>query len=374
MIKENKLKNRIALLIKSIQKNNMDGLLILVEENRRYLSGFKGEDTQFDESAGALFISAEKLILATDSRFELQAKKEAPLYETICYKNGLASILPDIFRILKTKRLGFEGNRISYAQYNKMVEKLKSENLPVELVESNMIVENMRLVKEENEINALKRSLAIAESVFVKFLNTLKPGLTEKEAAWNLEKGMREEGADSLSFPTICASGPNSARPHAIPGNRKIQKGEPVLFDWGVSVDGYCSDISRTLIIGKPDDTFQKIFNTVLEAQLKAIAMIKSGISAKAVDAVAREHIDDMGFKGKFSHSLGHGIGLAVHENPRISQLSDTLLQPGMVFTVEPGIYISGWGGIRLENMVVVREKQVEVLNQTDPADRCLTV
>jgi len=343
--------------------------MVLIEENRLYLSGFTGEDTQFDESAGALFITATKRILATDSRYMLQAKNEAPLYEIVCHEKGLAEELSDILATLKTKRLGFESVRMSHFQYTKIAKQLESDKLQVELVETENIVENFRVIKEEAEIEKTKKTLSIAESVFIEFLNTIKPGMTEKEAAWVIEKGMREAGADSLPFPAICASGPNSALPHAIPGDRKLKKGEPILFDWGARMNGYCSDTSRTLVIGKPNEIFKKVYKTVLDAQLKAIDAIKPGVSSKDVDKIARDHINSMGFKGKFGHGLGHGTGLAVHEQPRLSPLKDTKLEPGMMFTIEPAIYISGWGGVRLENQVVVRENGAEVLNKLDVAN-----
>jgi len=362
------IEKRVERLRKSLAENNIDSLLVLVEENRRYLSGFTGEDTRFDETAGALFITDKRLILATDSRNDLQAAREAPLYEIICYKKGLVKELPNIINTLQTKRLGFESIRMSYMQYNKICGQLSSSDIDVELVEADNIMECLRAVKEQSELEEIKKALFIAESVFINFAeNTIKPGMTEKEAAWILEKNLREAGADSLSFPIIVASGPNSALPHAIPGNRNFHKGEPILFDWGARLNGYCSDISRTLVIGSPDDKFKKIFNTVLDAQLKAIDAIKPGISSKDVDEIARNHIDSMAFKDNFGHGLGHGIGLAVHEPPGISSLKDTLLEKQMVFTVEPGIYIPGWGGIRLENMVVVRKDGAEVLNSHDP-------
>ncbi|MBW2564532.1 MAG: aminopeptidase P family protein [Deltaproteobacteria bacterium] len=366
---EKTIKNRLDLLRKSLAENKIDTLMVLVEENRHHISGFTGEDTQFDETAGVLFITDSKLILATDSRYEQQAKNEASLFKIVCYKEGLEKELPKIADMLGTKRLGFESVRMSFMQYSKMAEELKSSGMQVELVPAEDIVENLRLIKDETEIDTLKKALLIAESVFTKIKNTIKPGMTEKQLAWAMEKEMREAGAQSLSFPTIVASGPNSALPHAIPSGRKIKAGEPILFDWGAKLDGYCSDISRTVIIGAPDETFKKVFTTVQDAQQMATDAIKPGVSSKAVDKIARDHIDKSGFKGKFGHGLGHGTGLAVHEHPRLSPLKETTLETGMVFTVEPGIYIPGWGGIRLENMVVVRDNGVEVLNKIDPAD-----
>ncbi|MFC1829731.1 M24 family metallopeptidase [Thermodesulfobacteriota bacterium] len=355
--------DRLEYLRESLHEKNLDALLVLVEENRRYLSGFTGEDTQFDESAGALIVTRDKLILATDSRFELQAGNEATLYEIICYKEGLAKALPEITKNLKIQRFGFESIRMSYYQYRKITENLTSEAPQVELVETSDIVEVLRVIKEESEIEATRNALGIAELAFRKVAAALTPDMTEKEAAWAMEKEMREAGADGLSFPTIVASGPNSALPHAIPGNRKLSEGEPLLFDWGARLNGYCSDTSRTLVMGTPDETFESVYNTVMDAQKKAIDAIKPGMSSKAVDEIARKHIDAKGFKDKFGHGLGHGTGLAVHEAPRLSPLRDTRLETGMIFTVEPGIYLPGWGGIRIENQVVVRENGAEVLN-----------
>jgi Xaa-Pro aminopeptidase len=353
----------------SLSKENLDAVVVLVEENRHYLSSFTGEDTQFDESAGALIVTDADLILATDSRYELQAKRESPQYEIVTYKDGLAKALPPILKRLLVKNLGFESVRMSYKQHREILEELNKAALDVKLVPTENLVEDLRIIKAKPEIDAIKAALAIAESVFSDCLPLIQPGVTEKELAWTMEKRLREAGANSLSFPTIVAAGPNSALPHAIPGSRKIKAGEPVLFDWGVKLNGYCSDISRTVVIGKTDGTFKKVFQTVLDAQRLAIDAVKPGISSKAVDEIARNYINAKGFKGKFGHGLGHGTGLAIHESPRLSPIKDTPLEPGMVSTIEPGIYLPDWGGVRLENMIVVRDESAEILNQLDPAN-----
>ena len=356
---------RIERVREAMQLKDLDAFLVLIAENRRYLSGFTGEDPQFDESAGALLITAEKLLLATDSRFELQARQEAPDYEAIIYREGLAKELPVILKGFQTRRLGFESIRVSRAQHQKMITALKDADLTAELADTEDIVENLRIVKTQPEIEAIRNALGLAESVFGQVAADIRPGMTEKEAAWFLEKALREAGADGLSFPTIVASGPNSALPHAISGDRPLRPGEPILFDWGIRLEGYCSDISRTLVMGKPDTTFQKVFQTVMEAQEMAIEAIKPGAATKAVDDIARSHIEKTGFKDRFGHGLGHGVGLAIHEQPRLSPLGDKILAAGMVCTVEPGIYLPGWGGVRLENMIVVTADGAEVLNRT---------
>jgi Xaa-Pro aminopeptidase len=358
--------DRLNRVREQLSKKKIDGMIISIGENRRYLSGFTGEDTQFDESAGALIITDANLMLVTDSRFTLQARRESPFFEIYQYEKGLAKELPEILHRFNVKRVGFESKRISFFQYREILKELDEKGIAVELSPEDDFIGDLRMIKDQSEINQTKKALALAEAAFKKVTRTMQPGMTEKQVAWAMEVQVRDAGGDGLSFPTIVASGPNSALPHAVPGNRKIKEGEPILFDWGVRLNGYCSDTSRTLVMGEPDDTFLKIHQTVRIALEKAIEAIKPGINGKAVDEVARSYIDDQGFKGKFGHGLGHGTGLVVHEGPRLSPLSTSILQPGMIVTVEPGIYIADWGGVRIENLVVVRECGAEVLNTLD--------
>jgi len=360
------IEKRIARLRKTLVRKKLDAFLALIEENRRYLSGYSGGDTQFDESAGALLITADRLILTTDSRYDLQARREAPLYRVVRLRESLDKELPRLLKRLKAGRVGFESIRMTFSQHAKISEALKKAGLAVELVPTEDIVEAQRILKSRDEAGAVKKALEIAEAGFERMLESIRPGMTESEAAWLLESYLREGGAEGLSFPTIVAAGPNSALPHAVPGHRKIKAGVPVLFDWGTKAAGYCSDISRTIIIGRPDATFRKVYQTVRDAQRKAIDAIRPGAGTKAVDAAAREFIARKGFKGRFGHGLGHGVGLAIHEQPRLSPLSDRKIKTGMVFTVEPGIYLPRWGGVRIENMVRARPGGVEVLNRLD--------
>ncbi len=357
--------NRIADLRKKMQDENIDTFLVLIEENRRYLSGFTGEDAQFDESAGALLITPDAQVLATDSRFETQARQECPAYDMVVYQKGLAKELPNLLESLKTRRLGFESRRMSYEVYTKITKELNEYGLSVELVPFTEMVESLRLIKDESEISAIQKSVLLAEAAFKEFIQTIKSGLFETDAAWALEKQMREAGAQALSFPVIAASGPNSALPHAIPMKRPFHKKEPLLFDWGAKLNGYCSDMSRTVFLEKPDKEFKEIYTIVYDAQQKAISAIKPGMTTREVDAVARNHIKEKGYKDYFGHGLGHGVGLAVHEGPSLSPLAERekTLSENMVFTVEPGIYIPGKGGVRLENMVVVKADGAEVFN-----------
>jgi Xaa-Pro aminopeptidase len=366
----NQIRDRISKLRKRLRDQDIDTFLVLLQENRQYLSGFTGEDGQFDESAGALIISQDRLILATDSRYELQARNEAPLYEVICYKKGLAIELPTILNQLKSVRLGFESKRLSYDQFLKIKKHLDEQKSTVEIVPSEDMINTLRLIKDAKEIAAIKKVIAMAESAFEKSIQILKPGLKELDAAWELEKNMRMAGAQSLSFPVITAFGRNSALPHAIPGHTILKKNEPILIDWGARLNGYCSDSTRTFVCGKPDYQFKKLFTIVLDAQKKAIDAIRPGVRTKQIDAIARNHIAKKGFRDYFGHGLGHGVGLAVHEVPSISPLieRDIKIKKNMVFTIEPGIYLPDWGGIRLENMVLVTKDGAEVLNRLETA------
>jgi Xaa-Pro aminopeptidase len=362
------VENRIKGLLRKMEEENLDAFLVLAEENRRFLSGFTGEDTQLDESAGALLIARDARILATDSRYETQARAECPDFDVAVYTRGLAKELPEILKRLSTRRLGFESRRITHELYTKIREELETAGLSsIELIAFLEMTDALRIRKEEDEIRAIREAVELAESAFSDFLeNAVARGTAEKDAAWALEKRMREAGAQSVSFPVIAASGPNSALPHAIPGDRTFQAGEPLLFDFGARLNGYCSDMTRTVFLEKPDETFRKIFTIVHDAQLKAIETIRPGRSTREVDAAARDHIAAHGCKEYFGHGLGHGVGLAVHEAPSLSPVAEKekILAENMVFTVEPGIYIPGSGGVRLENIVVVRSHGAEVLNR----------
>ena len=365
---------RIQNIREKIAVDGIDTLMISTQENRRYLSGFTGEDGQYDETAGVLFITADDLKLATDGRYTQQASEEAPNYDVITYDKGLTHALSDILSELKTHRLGFEAERMSVSQYEKICNLIQTIESKIELTATTDLVEGLRIVKEEKEIDHTRQALMMAEAVFSDFVQTLRPGITEKSIAWEMEKRLRETGADGLAFPVIVASGPNRALPHAVPGNRQINLSEPVLFDCGIRWSGYCSDTSRTVILGKPDDIFLSVYRAVREAQEMAITAIKPEMNGQAVDAVARGHIETAGFTDKFNHGLGHGTGLAIHEKPRLSPTSDTVLTAGMLCTVEPGIYLPGWGGVRLENQVIVTDNGAEVLNNLGTDDYVIDV
>jgi len=360
---------RVAGLRQTLAAAELDALLVLIAANRRYLSGFLAEDHQFDESAGALLITADRLVLATDSRYELEARRQAPGFEVVLYRRGLAEALPALAAERAPQRLGFESQRVSVKQHQELSAQLTQAGLATELVPTEMLVEKLRLCKDADEVEATRAATRCAETAFQALRPFLALGPSEIAIARRLEGLMRDLGAQEPSFPIIVASGPNSALPHAVPTPRRPSPGEPLLLDWGARVDGYCSDISRTLVWGSADERFRRCYATVREAQARAVAAIAAGASARAVDAVARDFIHAAGFDGKFGHSLGHGTGLVVHEAPRLGPHSDDTLAESMIVTVEPGVYLPGWGGIRLENQVLVTAHGAEVLNTLDLDD-----
>jgi Xaa-Pro aminopeptidase len=352
---------RLQKLRPLIVQQNLDALLVSKMENYRYLSGFTG-------SSGWLLISHNQDVLATDFRYIEQARTEAPDFNVTQIKGDLNDWLPRLASEFRWRRLGFEADFVPFAVYHRLGEIIKSKRFKVELIPTTNLVENLRSIKEENELRFIAKAVELTDTVFAQIKSIIKPGITEKEAAWETEKRLRENGSDGIAFDIIVASGANSALPHAKPAERTICPNEPVLIDMGARLDGYCSDFSRTLCFGKPDKTLTKIYDIVLKAQLTAIEGIRTGMKASEADKLARDVIQQAGYGNAFGHGLGHGIGLEVHEFPALGPSSDDLLTDGMVFTVEPGIYISEWGGVRIEDVVSLQEGKATVLTRSEKA------
>jgi Xaa-Pro aminopeptidase len=252
--------------------------------------------------------------------------------------------------------VGFEACHVSFHFHRQLNNAVKKKKLPVKMVPVDGLVESVRAVKEPEEIGFIEKSAAITDTAYEGVAATIRPGLTEKQVAWELEKSLRENGSQALPFEIIVASGPRAALPHAKPSGRVIEDGDPVVIDMGARFQGYASDLTRAVCAGRADATFKKVYNTVLEAQSKAMAAIARGITGHQADNTAREVIDRAGHGEDFGHALGHGVGLAAHELPRLGPGSKETLTDGMVFTVEPGIYISGWGGVRIEDTAVMEK------------------
>ncbi len=343
-----------------------DAAWIIQPENRRYCSGFTAEDTQCNESSGSLLINGEHALLVTDSRYTLQAQEEAADFSVKTLKSGFMDDFPELIKETGTKILGFEGDCLSWKKHRELTEKLAALSPPVPLEPMDSVIEDMREIKEEIEIAALKAAALMISRILDELIPLLKPGMTEQEVAWEIKKLARAAGADGLSFPPIVASGPNGALPHAEPSNRKLRQGEPVIIDTGVKLDGYCSDITRTVFLGNPDKEFVDIYRTVRAAQLAALKSAKPHMQSVDLDFIARNFIKEAGYGDYFGHGLGHGVGLATHEGPRVGPRNPVTLKPGNVITIEPGIYIPGKGGVRLEEMVRITETGSEILTECD--------
>jgi Xaa-Pro aminopeptidase len=348
---------RLRKLRTSIAEKRLGALLLSQPENLRYISGFTG-------SSGWLLISEQNTILATDFRYMEQAKGESPYFEIIRIKGELRDWLPGLVSDLGWHKLGFEANFISYEVYHKLSEAIKTKQVNLELVPTTGIVEQLRSIKEPEELGFITKAVKLADAAFEQAKAIIRPGITEKEAAWEIEKILRQEGSEGIPFEIIVASGPNSALPHARPTEKTICAGEPVLIDMGARISGYCSDLSRTLFLGKADKTFREIYNMVLKAQATAIEGIESGMNASQADRLARSVVEQAGYGDAFGHGLGHGVGLAVHEFPRLGPSSSDSLADGMVFTIEPGIYFAGQSGVRIEDMVVLENGKAKVLTK----------
>ncbi|MBF0496849.1 MAG: aminopeptidase P family protein [Deltaproteobacteria bacterium] len=357
-------KKRLSQLRGALKKQSLDALIVSCPENRRYLCGYSPEDPQLNESSGFLFVSRNKARLVTDPRYKVEAAALAPLVTSDIFTDGLDRLLPSIFKSLKATNIGVEAPFLSMANFQKMEQAGRESGLPINLVPTQDVVEGFRLIKDEDEVTAISEALAITEAAFAQVAAELESGQTEKEVAWRFEQATRRLGGDGLAFPSIIASGRNGAKPHAEPSDKVITPGEPIIFDVGVKKHGYCSDFSRTVILGDPDARFKQIYSLVRQAQQVAIAKIKPGMSTDQADALARDVITQGGFGDFFTHSLGHGVGLATHEAPGLSRRQPVPLRVGMVVTVEPGIYLEDWGGVRLEEMVLITKHGARLLNR----------
>ncbi|MBL7201571.1 MAG: aminopeptidase P family protein [Anaerolineae bacterium] len=345
---------RVDKLRQVILGNELDGMLISNPLSRRYLSGFSG-------TAGWLLVSADRAMLAVDFRYYERAERESPGWEQMHVTRTYPDILVEMVARADIKVLGIESDHVTLAQLDEMARKVPEVTfMPLENV-----VLQMRAVKDEHEIDAIARAVACSDDAFAHLCQVIRPGMTEVEVAWELESHMRLHGASATSFESIVGSGPNGAMPHATAGDRVIREGEPIVLDFGALVNGYCSDITRTISLGHGDDRYERTWRLVLEAQRAVEEQLRPGMNGKEADAIARDTFARAGHADRFGHGLGHGVGLAIHENPRMGRLAeDAILEPGMVLTVEPGLYYPGWGGVRIEDVVVVRDDGVQVLTQ----------
>jgi Xaa-Pro aminopeptidase len=329
--------------------------------NRRYLSGFTG-------STGWLLITPDQAFIAVDFRYVEQAERECAQFSVFRTTGGIEKWFATIVgeANLSAKRIGFEPGDITVSAFQaikKAIDAIPAVDRP-KLLSAPPLVTELRAIKDAAEIDALQRAVDVGDAAFSAVAQRIEPGWTERQVALEIETQARRLGAEGISFPTIVAAGPHGAMPHAQPRDHAIKDGDVVVIDMGVIVDGYCSDLTRTIPIGKADPKFPEIYDIVLTAQRTAEELVRTGMSGEDAHMLAHNVITEAGYGENFGHGLGHGVGLLIHETPRLARLSKDELKDGMVVTIEPGIYITGWGGVRIEDMAVVENGELRVMTQ----------
>jgi Xaa-Pro aminopeptidase len=355
--------NRQRLLKVSIGQEGLDSILISSLPNIRYLCGFTG-------SSGALATARDSWMFFTDGRYTEQAKHQVKGASVQIGSNspaiGASRWIAERIGKRRSARIGFEADHVSFATEKRIDLELRSSlrRSGYRVVPTTNLVENLRVRKDKDEVKRIGNAVRLASGIFLDLMRRIRSSMNENEVAAELEFLARRAGAEKMSFDTIVASGPNSALPHARPSRRRIGSGFVVL-DYGVILAGYCSDMTRTVWVGRATGEARQIYAAVLEAQLAAIAAVAPGVEAQAVDGAAREVLRKHKLDKYFTHSLGHGVGLEIHEAPRLAKAQTQKLEPGMVVTIEPGVYIPGKGGVRIEDMVLVTKTGCEVLTPT---------
>ena len=345
---------RVVRLREAIAGTEGEALLVTNLHNVRYLTGFTG-------TAGAALISADKAAFLTDFRYTEQAAEQVRGFDIVKHGADRNATIAELLKEWNAGKLLIEEQDVTYAAYLKMEAAFR----PAELLQSEGLVEKLRMTKDEDELAVLQEAADLADRTFDHILAYLKPGATEVSIALEMEFFMRSQGATSSSFDTIVASGERSALPHGVASGKTIGAGESVTLDFGAYYKGYCSDITRTVVVGKASDKHKEIYAIVQEAQQYALDHLRPGMTGKEGDALTRDIIARYGYGENFGHGTGHGIGLEIHESPRLSPASDVVLTPGMVVTVEPGIYLPGFGGVRIEDDVVMTDRGIRVLTSS---------
>ncbi|WP_096434702.1 M24 family metallopeptidase [Alteribacter populi] len=345
--------SRIEKLRAKLSEEQVDGLLITSASNRRYMTNFSG-------TAGVALISEKEAKFITDFRYVEQANEQAHGYQVVQHTAPIHEEVAKQAKAMGIEKLGFEKDHVTYGTYDTFKNTIDGELVPV-----SGLIEQLRMIKDEGELQTIREAVDNADAAFSHIQSFIRPGVKEIDVSNELEFFMRKRGAVSSSFDIIVASGVRSALPHGVASDKVIERGELVTLDFGAYYKGYCSDITRTVAVGEPSEELKKIYSTVLEAQKKGMDGIKAGITGKQADALTRDYIKEQGYGEYFGHSTGHGMGLEVHEGPGLSFKSDTVLEPGMVVTVEPGIYIAGVGGTRIEDDTIVTADGNECLSKS---------
>ena len=335
---------RVEKLQAKLKEQNLDALMVTNPFNLRYVSHFTG-------TAGLAVLTQEKAFFITDFRYTEQANEQAKGFEII---RNIGSIYEEVAKLVKSEnieRLGFEQDGISYATFTNLEKMIECELVPV-----SGFIESLREIKDQEEIDVIQQAIKITEAAYQYILKEVKPGMTELEVANKLDFFMREQGASSVSFDTIVASGVRSALPHGVASDKVIEHGDMITIDFGCYYNGYVSDMTRTFALGDPGEKLKEVYEIVREAHARVNSAVKAGMTGAEVDAIARDYITEKGYGEAFGHSTGHGIGLEVHEGPSISFKNDKKLVPGNAITNEPGIYLPGIGGVRIEDDLLITE------------------
>ncbi|MFP3321573.1 aminopeptidase P family protein [Planococcus sp. SIMBA_160] len=335
---------KLMKLREQMQKRELDSLLVTNPYNLRFITGFTG-------TAGLALITPNDAWFITDFRYTEQAGEQVKEFKVVQAQKGLLDEVARIAQEAVVERLAFEQDYMTFATYSQYQEKLSAILEPV-----SGLIEQLRMVKAPEEIDVLKAAAKIADDAFEHICTYIKPGMTELQVSNELEFFMRAQGATSSSFDIIVASGLRSALPHGVASDKKIEQGDLITLDFGALYQGYVSDITRTVAVGEPSDKLKEIYQVVLDSQVLALENIKPGMTGIEADAIARDYIKSKGYGEAFGHSTGHGIGLEVHEGPGLSFRSETVLEPNMAVTVEPGIYLPGIGGVRIEDDILITE------------------
>lgn len=347
-----------------ITEQGLDAFLVSLPENRSYLSGWLCDESM---GGGFLLVDAQQQVLVTNTLYQEIAGREAVGWQiTVPEGREYGPIVVDLAKKHGWKKIGFESMAMMYGSYERL-QKAGEGAYTLVPFEQN-VIDKLRQIKDTHELALLKRAIAITDETFAHICNWIQPGMTEKEVQWEIARYMVSLGADGSSFEAIVASGPNGSMPHAEPGSRRIQRGELITIDMGARYKGYCADMTRTICLGEPAETrMREVYDAVLRSMKVCEAGLHAGIKGQEADALARKQLEATGLAEHFVHSTGHGVGLNVHEGPSLSRFSpdEEVLPTGAVVTVEPGVYIPGWSGVRVEDCVLIQEHGCEVLTQS---------
>lgn len=349
------IEERVKKVQRRIRRQGVDLLFIVDRSNTQYISGFNG-------TSSYILITPHEAFFLTDPRYIERVRQSLPdVFKVICFRNKPWQTIKKIVNQVNPEVIVFEED-LSYADYSQLLSIVREHE---RLMGAGKILQELRMIKDPQEIEAMRKACELTDEIFKRLLGFIQPRRSEKEICRQIKMFALELGVDELAFPPIVASGGGSAIPHYEPTDKKIEKGELLILDFGVKWDSYCSDMTRTLMIGKADAKVRRVYNTIRKAQQLGVNSLKPGVKAKEVDGRVRTFLAEKGYKREFLHNLGHGLGLQIHEPPLLSPQSSVRIKPGMLLTVEPGVYIRGFGGIRIEDTVLVKEDGAEPLTHS---------